>query len=400
MVILLGYLIDDKTFINENIFKYEERMNSQYSRFLDKNPTFVTYYNIDNINSITDSGFINIEDLLGENSPLKFKKINDFPVYGLESIMLELSEEEEGLTTNFDSELIILPNTLKPLPNDFFTISYLDKNYLFMVTEVKYDTIKSNNYYKISFTLKSAYGELVTDLNNQINEIYNCVLRNIGTQEKCLIREDDYYKILKLNEIYRYIADKYKIFFFNKKYNCFMFNNELGSKFYDKYLNYFINNNILFNEKYNFNTICLVNEDDSSTFVIEYEKSIYRFLEKNKKNLPLSIKYSNTIIKNHNSIFLYFLDNVNSIVFSTDGIEYIEDNILNAILTDIKLSDEFIIENLMVDYFNKHIDSIYNINLEQLEEYEFIEYSFNSFIKIPILLFILRFYYNKFVSNN
>ena len=182
--LILGYLIDDKTFINENIFKYEERMNSQYSRFLDKNPTFVTYYNIDNINSITDSGFENIEDLLGENSPLKFKKINDFPVYGLESIMLELSEEEEGLTTNFDSELIILPNTLKPLPNDFFTISYLDKNYLFMVTDVKYDTIKSNNYYKISFTLKAAYGELINDLENQINEIYNCILRNIGTMNK------------------------------------------------------------------------------------------------------------------------------------------------------------------------------------------------------------------------
>ena len=139
---------------------------------------------------------------------------------------------------------------------------------------------------------------------------------------------------------------------------------------------------------------------NSLSFVIEYEKSIYRLLERGKKNLPTSIKYINAIIQNYNSIFLYYMDNVNSISFTNSGDNYIEEEVLNSIMTDVKLSDDFIIENLLVDYFNKHIDSVYNINLEKLEEYDYMEYTFNSYIKIPMLLFILRYYYNKFVSNN
>ena len=42
----MAYLIQDRQFINENIFKFEQRLDSQYNRFLNKNPSFVTYYNI------------------------------------------------------------------------------------------------------------------------------------------------------------------------------------------------------------------------------------------------------------------------------------------------------------------------------------------------------------------
>ena len=74
--------------INGNIFKFENRLNSQISRFLDKSPVFVTYFHI-NVNETTvDGGFKDIEDIVGNRSPLKFQKIENFPIYGLEPVVL------------------------------------------------------------------------------------------------------------------------------------------------------------------------------------------------------------------------------------------------------------------------------------------------------------------------
>ena len=149
----MARFIDEEKIINNNAFVYEEKLNSQYTRFLERPPTFVTYYSINTIESVVDEGFLNVERLLGKNSPIKFNKIEHFPVYGLDMITPDLSEDEEGLTTSYNGDLIILPNTIAPSPNDFFIINHLDKNIIFMVTEVDYDTIKSNIFYKIGFTL-------------------------------------------------------------------------------------------------------------------------------------------------------------------------------------------------------------------------------------------------------
>ena len=129
----MGSFIKDENFLNDNIFLFEKRLGSQYSIFFDgKTPTFVTYYHINNINSIADSGFLNVENILGPESPIRFQKIESFPLYGIESIKPDLVDEDEGLNSNFDGEAIALPNTIKPLPNDFFTINYLDNTFLFM----------------------------------------------------------------------------------------------------------------------------------------------------------------------------------------------------------------------------------------------------------------------------
>ena len=215
--------MNEKTFINDNIFKYEKRLESQYSIFTEKTPTFVTYYHINNINSITDSGLLNVDRILGHESPLKYQKIEDFPIYGIDQIKLDLNDDEEGLTSSYDSEGLILPNTIKPLPNDFFTVSYLDESYLFMITTIDYDTIKSNNYYKIGFTLKTISNDSLKNLNDQVLEKYTCVFKNIGTEDNCLIQEDAYNSLQELNSVYDTLVNKYISLFYNKRYNSFLF---------------------------------------------------------------------------------------------------------------------------------------------------------------------------------
>ena len=120
----MGFKFDEKALINNNIFKYEDKLNSQYTRFLDQTPTYVTYYNINSIETTVDLGFSNVEKILGNGSPIKYSEVKNLPVYGMEQIQLQLDEDEEGLNSSFDAELIILPDTIQPYPDDFFIIEH------------------------------------------------------------------------------------------------------------------------------------------------------------------------------------------------------------------------------------------------------------------------------------
>ena len=200
-----GFIFDEQNFINNNAFKFEDRLNSQVARFLDKSPTYVTYYHISDIESTVDLGFSNIDGLLGDESPLRFNEIKDFPVYGLDPVQLRLEDMDQGLDTSYEGELLILPNTIKPTPNDFFTINYMSKDFIFMVTGVDYDTVKSNNYYKIDFSVKDIDYEVLEKLKMQVTDKYSCINTNIGTDDKAIIQSDLHIALKQVKEVYNNI---------------------------------------------------------------------------------------------------------------------------------------------------------------------------------------------------
>ena len=81
----MAYLFPgEQNFLNNNIFKFEDRINSQYTRFLDRPPTYTTYYKINDIESTVDTGFNNIERMLGQNSPINYNEIKNFPIYNID----------------------------------------------------------------------------------------------------------------------------------------------------------------------------------------------------------------------------------------------------------------------------------------------------------------------------
>lgn len=391
----MGKLINDQNFLNDNIFKFEKRLESQYSIFTEKNPTFVTYYHISAVNTTTDSGLLNVDKILGTESPLRFQEIKDFPIYGIDQIKIDISDDEEGLTGSYEGDGIILPNTIKPLPNDFFTISYLGKDYLFMVTSIDYDTLKSNNYYRIGFTLKSTSPDSVEDIDKQVIEKYNCIFKNIGTEDNCIIREDAYLKIQEVIKTCETFIKKYITLFYNKKYNSFLLNYPNYS-LYDKFLTHFIQNNNLLNNNEQYNTIVLTNEDYGEQFPITYDYSIYRLIELRNKDELKYVKYTLCPITYQHSIFLYYnLKHIKSVIpvpVADDFYvpQYLIDNITNNITDNLS-----VLEELVVNYFNDSIESIFQINTAKLNQY-MIKYEMNDFIMIPIIIFILKFYIEKF----
>ena len=75
----MARILTEKRNINDNVFEYEKRLQSPYNRYIDKFPTYVTYYHISNDNTTVNEGWKDTEQLLGENSSLRFQKITDFP---------------------------------------------------------------------------------------------------------------------------------------------------------------------------------------------------------------------------------------------------------------------------------------------------------------------------------
>lgn len=401
MVIDMGYIVNaDKPYINGNIFEFEKRLESQYTIFLDKNPTFVTYYHISNINSTADNGFQDVESVLGKNSPVCFQRIDDFPIYGIENIKLDLSEEDQGLTSSYSGDGIILPHTIRPLPNDFFSITYLDKEILFVITSIDYDTIKSNNFYKIEFSIKYVEDNgWIDNFERQTIEIYDCIFQNIGTEDKCLIKHDEYQKIVHLEEAYSHLLDEYMTAFYSKRFNSLLFNDPDNNYMYDKYLTHFVTKNNLCNRKNTYQTYMMSNEDPNHRTHIEYYYTLYDAIERRDLTKLRYPRYFKTKILSPESIFSFYnATNVYSVMYiDTGNASIIPDDVIDNIRANSVPDNYGVFEKLLIDYFNDNISTIYTLPIDEIQEYH-LQYELSDFIYIPIVLFILRFYGAKFMA--
>lgn len=386
----MGYLLSEEEFLNNNIFKFEDRMNSQYSRFLDRTPTYVTYYNISNVNSTVDNGFESVEQILGDNSPIRFNKVENFPIYGIDQIVLDLADDEEGLTTDYDGDAVILPNTVKPLPGDFFVINHLSIKVQFMVTDIKYDTIKSNNFYKISYTLKSISEP--KQIEKQVSDKFKCIVDNIGTEEKCLIKEDEYYLLQDLANEYERLAETFKLFFYNEKYNLFM-TKESGIIFYDPYMTIFLKNNKIFSSKDNYKTLHPEIIGPVNVLNIQYNSSIYHSLELGKTlNNQFCMLVQSTDMT---SPFAYY--GVPSVHIKFPGnIPYLPLDIIDSINNEATKSNYII--QLINKYVNNKLDTIYTIDIESLKQVDIVATDKMNMVIYSILLFVINKSYHKFIS--
>jgi len=391
----MASLISEPDFINSNVYRYENILKSQLTRLIDRSPTFTTYYHINNDDSTVDDGYQDIESLLGPRSPLRFQKIKEFPIYGIEGIVMQLQEQEQGLDMTFESEAIILPNTIKPLPNDFFTIDTLDSSFVFRITSIDIDSIRPDNFYKISYRLEHINDERNEILNNKVVDKFTCVLENIGTENTCIIEDEAFTKIKEIELMYENICDVYISLFYNERYNSFLFVNRDNLKIYDPLQVEFMNKHDIFNRQYKYKTISLVNEVNDPKIQLKYERSFYRYFEKIDNRMISQFKYElYPCIYRKETCFARWYDNT---VYITDV--PVSPNSQSA--RDI-FSPEFVnilvhnekTDNLYVEFFRKfthgEITSIYDIDSTLGDQILYMEPNEEIFFMTPILLYIMR----------
>lgn len=260
---------------------YKERIKNPYYLFMDKKPTVVTFMNKCKLNSTTDQGTGQIYSALGDESPVKYNKINGALLYGTERLAINYENGDFGLEASaIEGELIVPPNTFIPYHEDFFWIDHLDKKILFKVTDVTIDTFENGaNFYKINYKLdQTQYTE--EDLSNQIVDEFEMITNNIGTEFNMLLRKSEYLLVEELESIVISLKDYFNALFFDEKVQTFVYEYNCINLYDPAMIEFIINNNILTGgSKY----IYVAHQLDlPKTFVLSYAKTIFRYLEKRK----------------------------------------------------------------------------------------------------------------------
>lgn len=382
-----------KTTIDSLVDGFKEKIKNPYYMHMDRQPTLTTYFNQNIHKSTLDEGSKTEYSMIGDKSPIKYNKVNNFFIYGLEKITTELENGDYGLeSSEISGEAIILPNTIIPIANDYFTINHVKEKLLFKITSVSMNTIENgSNLYKINYKLDRV-GKDVDEIEKQVEDKFEMIINNIGTQFNTIIRENDYNFVDKVEDILERLKTYYCNLFFSNRVQTFILNHN-NRYFYDPYMIEFIrkHNLVSIDDKY----IHVAHQTYlPATFSLDYDKTFFRFIEcpdlKKKKprihsqaeiiNEYLSILctraedyYKIEYIGNNSNPNLYIIKN-----FNIDLIERIYEN---------KLYEEDNYLNIIIKYFNdikiesKDIYSIEDIDFEQ---------NISLFYNIPVIIYILE----------
>ena len=248
-------------FMNKAAEIYSKQKTSQFSKYLQKNPIFVTYYSINQQLSRADTGTGSVNEQIGKSSPIRYNEIKEFPIYNLSDMKPDIQNDEtEGLDINMDlSGIVILPNTITPCPDDFLYVKLAGMKYgvLLRVTEFEFNSIQSNDYYTINCELratdtKSGYSETYLLLQKQVVEKYTCIFENIGTEDKCLIQDTELAKANSTLELMNLLKDSFYDTYYDRDIGTFVYRDFTSQVdpiyYYDLYLINFIKDSNIFND--------------------------------------------------------------------------------------------------------------------------------------------------------
>ncbi len=256
-------------FIEKNIEIYAKNKVGQFSKYLGKNPIFVTYYHLNQEMSRADTGTGSVKEPIGKDSPLRYNEIKDFPIHNFPELKPDVSyDDTQGIDTSMDlSGMVILPNTVKPIPDDFMYFKFpgMRVGILMRVTNFEYNTIQSNDFYTINCELRAIVRDdetnnTYTQLMKQVVEHYVCIFDNIGTEDKCLIKIQDLELAKTTLTFINELRDSYYDAYYRKDvgtFTAFGMWTTTPTYLYDLYLIKFLKESRLFFDESGQRMVCL-----------------------------------------------------------------------------------------------------------------------------------------------
>ena len=404
----MGKFIDIKYFdgVDSLIDLNQTLIQNPFYAWNDKKCTKVTYYNINKEKSTLDPGSRLAYDEAGEESPIRYNKIKDLRIYQFSKIELNLENDDFGMTGQpIQGESYILPGTIVPMENDWFTVDHIrDNDWLFKVTDVQKDTLDNgSNVYKISWQLDRTSTE---DVKNHVVEEYTFISTVEGTNIKNIVKSDNYDRALAFEEMSTNLANYFIDLFWSDRVQTFIYKWYNEYNMYDPFaVEFMIRNKILTaaDRYFHVQHQCQV----PKTFSIDYNKSVFRVIELRDKNRLLKCNYRSQAdyIEDLVGIFktryeMYWKLNYNVLLeengpFNPRGIiPIMEQDLVDAIMNN-DTENVSCFNKIIVKYFNDE-----DVTVEDLEGLECIdlETAKTTFYTLLILIYILYFYTKKLLS--
>jgi hypothetical protein len=400
---MMGRLLNEEQLIKNNVDKYIERSSSEYSKYLESTPTFVTYYHRNALGSTYDRGLENVEKDIGKDSPNKFNRIEKFPLYGIDGLSLSLNREDFGMDTEYDGDATIIPNTVIPYPDDFFTIDYVGEVYLFKITNVANDAIKSKPYYKVNFSFSKKLDD-ARDINEQVEENYILLFNNIGTDNRPIVKKNDFILVDYIDNLYEKLYKTFIRDFYDGKLNVVTFETN-GYKLYNRYLNKFIMESGLFKKDYDYmSSIYLVDAmQENIAFWEMYRSTIYNALQKQDISELTGEFIFPTPINDIHTPFAQYSVSYNTVNFVEKLDNRLFDYFPVSFIPRIKIDNKFTdgkhdVENAVIDYLYKRLEPSVEL-FDMINKQSFYPDMF-SYVFLPILMYILKDLRNKLLRTN
>lgn len=397
-------------FVNLNIQNTVETLTdgfknmhqNPYYPLLEKGKTVVTYYSQSEELSTLDEGNLKAYSDRGYDSPIKFKKINNVILCGLEKLMLSMELGEFGLeSADMEGECTMLPG-LQPKANDYFIINHYENEFLFQVTKVEIGTPEVETVYSISYKHVSGASDSIKSIVGE----YEMIVNNVGTEYNAYIEKSDFDFLKVVDSLIYTLSEYYIDLFFNQRVESFIYTDNYLHNVYDPVLNEFlIRNKILSSDK---NFTCYTQQVYlEPTFSLTYDKSLFKHIEELDKNkLEKCYKFAYLDIVNQvNSILSmrqepyyitkYIQDKDQSQVKIFPVLDIVDNDLIHAIINDITVDMPDHLENVIVNYMNGR--SITKADIEILEEVTFVKNK-RLYYLIPIIIYILNYNANKIVN--
>lgn len=383
---------------SDRMLRQIEAASIDYAVFFEGAPLFVTYYSKNVLNSGAVTSLDAPVGLLGIDSPIKYNKIENLPIYNLSGIS-DISQEigDFGLDSEVSGEGIIIPSTIEPLEEDFFYIPQISDKYLFKVDKVEHDKISGKQFWKINFHIIQEEVEL---LDEQVTEFFELDYDRLSSTEyKPIISKGDAALVRMLDETYDLVVDfiTENFYYDNLNYLRIEINGEsiydpIGSKFLvdqsllikpniKDYLDFIYLSKIEFDQ---LTTQLYINELFKGTIYYalvnkstDYlDTNRFSFIPVNNINKMNELNFEGRDIKIAN----YLLGSKYQVI----DVNF-KENCINNILYEDDITNNF--ENFLIKFMNNKLNKT-NI-VSELEKIEF-EYDLRTFVFVPSLLYIIR----------
>lgn len=273
-------IFSEESLINDNIFKFEQRLHTHVNKYVEGGFILSTYFS-QNANATTvDRGTQDIDQLFGKQSPLRFNEIKNLPLHAFGQANPENSDENQIEDVNVEGDCIIIPSTIVPNVYDFFIINHLKMQALFQVTNVNYDSMKVDGYYKIHYRLYSTDEETIQKLRNQVVGNYSTDLNAVGSNLNPVIQEDEFIYRKQIQQMVDQMILSYQSLYYNERHNCFLYHHpQMGLDWFDLCGNEFMAKHSLMNTANATRVIVLHNKIRDVQFPFFYNNSIYNWIE-------------------------------------------------------------------------------------------------------------------------
>lgn len=386
--------------INSILESKAKRLDNTFYTFTDKAPTTCTYYNINTSKSTLDESTNLAYSYTDGDSPLRYNKIKDMVLFGLDRIQVQMDAGDFGLESDtIEGDAYIIPNVFKPYPQDYFIINHTNEEYLFKVTSVSLDTLPTGaNMYKISYRLSSHDGDN-TDIDSLVVESYTMDTTNIGTNLSLVIKDDDYNYISRVENICQDMISYYRSLFYSNKTQTFIFSYD-DHNFYDSYMIEFIKRNDIMNNA-DLDYLHIAHQmTPRATFPLDYANTFFHSLEKKDIGTICNPSCYGMLVEDKTSLLYYSLENYYYIFhdykmgdywqvpsFDDDTVMRIRDN------QRYETDDLNYFKNIVIDYFNDNTDKMNRFEeflLKSLEDFNYTIPQHDIFYYVPVIIYILE----------